>query len=194
MRRKGIRRDQSNLSRSGRLTVRSPIAVEGFGELHHHHLRIATYPTPTDDDQSWKVREHDYRTALDTDTGVFLLAINDSNPRLRHGAPARRWTPRYVRAPPDLCRPLHTRRRRRGPRQRDRRCVVQRRRSRTGAPVHHRARDRRDGIAEAPDPSRPCSGKFDLDEDRLNAPVESAQTDLVIGPMVDNWVTEHESG
>jgi ribosomal protein S18 acetylase RimI-like enzyme len=45
-------------------------------ELHHHHLRIATYPTPTDDEQSWQVRHDDYHTALDNDTGFLLLAVN----------------------------------------------------------------------------------------------------------------------
>ena len=45
-------------------------------ELHHHHLQIATYPTPTDDEVSWHVRESDYRSALENGTGFLLMAMN----------------------------------------------------------------------------------------------------------------------
>jgi ribosomal protein S18 acetylase RimI-like enzyme len=44
--------------------------------LHHHHLAIATYPTPTDDNQSWQVRQGDYRKALNDNTGFLFLAVN----------------------------------------------------------------------------------------------------------------------
>jgi hypothetical protein len=50
-------------------------------ELHHHHLRIATYPTPTDDGLSWEVRRDDYRSALDNGTGFLLIVTNDSEVR-----------------------------------------------------------------------------------------------------------------
>ena len=47
-------------------------------ELHHHHLRIATYPTPTHDDQSWQVRRIDYRAAL-VENAAFLLIARDGS-------------------------------------------------------------------------------------------------------------------
>ena len=47
-------------------------------ELHHHYLRIATYPTPTHDDQSWQVRRIDYRAAL-VENAAFLLIARDGS-------------------------------------------------------------------------------------------------------------------
>ncbi len=50
-------------------------------ELHHHHLRIASYPVPTSDEQSWQVRRGIYQAALDAESG-FLLVANDGPARI----------------------------------------------------------------------------------------------------------------